>query len=43
MWVKEEKNLLMAKNTKKIIQALAYLASKMQSQTLDEMKAYKLL
>ena len=33
----------MAKNTKKIIQALAYLASKMQSQTLDEMKAYKLL
>lgn len=43
MWVKEEKNLLMAKNTKKIIQVLAYLASKMQSQALDEMKAYKLL
>lgn len=33
----------MARNTKKIIQALAYLASKMQGQTLDEMKAYKLL
>lgn len=33
----------MARDTKKIIQALAYLASRMQGQTLDEMKAYKLL
>lgn len=33
----------MARNTKKIIQAMAFLASKMQGQTLDEMKAYKLL
>ena len=33
----------MARNTKKIIQALTYLASKMQGQVLDEMKAYKLL
>lgn len=33
----------MARNTKKIIQALAYLASKLPDQNLDEMKAYKLL
>lgn len=33
----------MAGNTKKIIQALAYLASKLPDQNLDEMKAYKLL
>lgn len=33
----------MARDTKKIIQALAYLASKLPDQNLDEMKAYKLL
>lgn len=33
----------MARNTKKIIQALAYMASSMQDGTLEDMKAYKLL
>ncbi len=33
----------MTRNTKKIIQALAYLASRFQDHIMDEMKAYKLL